>query len=88
MSLTHAAPVSRGYFSPLIAHWVYCLKSIEHIAVLSAVVLHYEITVLQKPQYAPDTAEERKASIFGRACSRAAGFYTPSAPFEPGLPAR
>ena len=35
-------------------------SEIEQIAVLSVIVLHYKITVLEEPQYAHETASERK----------------------------
>jgi hypothetical protein len=38
----------------------------EQIAVLSIIVLHYKITVLDEPQYAHETAEERKKRVFAR----------------------
>ena len=38
-------------------------SEIEQIAVLSAIVLHYKITVLDEPQYVLETAQERKARI-------------------------
>ena len=33
---------------------------------LSIIVLHYKITVLEEPQYALETAEERKARVLQR----------------------
>ena len=36
---------------------------IELIAVLSVIILHYRITVLEEPQYAHETAEERKMRV-------------------------
>jgi len=36
---------------------------IEQIAVLSVIILHYRITVLEEPQYAHETAEERKMRL-------------------------
>jgi len=41
-------------------------SEIEQIAVLSVVVLHYKIMVLEEPQYALETAEERKARVLQR----------------------
>ena len=41
-------------------------SEIEQIAVLSVVVLHYKITVLEESQYALETAEERKARVLQR----------------------
>ena len=42
-------------------------SEIEQIAVLSVVVLHYTITVLDEPQYALETAQdERKARVLQR----------------------
>ena len=41
-------------------------SEIEQIAVLSVVVLHYEITVLEEAQYALETTEERKARVLQR----------------------
>jgi len=38
-------------------------SEIEQIAVLSVIVLHYRITVLEEPQYAHETMEERKARV-------------------------
>ena len=36
---------------------------IEQIAVLSVIVLHYKITVLEEPQHAHETANERKKRV-------------------------
>ena len=36
---------------------------IEQIAVLSVIVLYYKITVLDEPQYAHETAEERRMRV-------------------------
>ena len=41
-------------------------SEIEQIAVLSVVILHYTITVLDEPQYALETAQERKARVLQR----------------------
>jgi hypothetical protein len=38
-------------------------SEIEQIAVLSVIVLHYKITVLDEPEYAHETAEERKMRV-------------------------
>jgi succinyl-CoA synthetase alpha subunit len=38
-------------------------SEIEQIAVLSVIVLHYKITVLDEPQYAHETAQERKMRV-------------------------
>jgi len=38
-------------------------SEIEQIAVLSVIVLHYKITVLEEPQYAHETASERKKRV-------------------------
>ena len=38
-------------------------SEIEQIAVLSVIVLHYKITVLEEPQYAHETAEERRTRV-------------------------
>jgi hypothetical protein len=38
-------------------------SEIEQIAALSVIVLHYKITVLDEPQYAHETAEERKMRV-------------------------
>ena len=38
-------------------------SEIEQIAVLSAIILHYKITVLEEPQYAHETANERKKRV-------------------------
>ena len=38
-------------------------SEIEQIAVLSVIILHYHITVLEEPQYAHETAEERKMRV-------------------------
>ena len=38
-------------------------SEIEQIAVLSVIVLHYKINVLDEPQYASETAEERKMRV-------------------------
>jgi len=38
-------------------------SEIEQIAVLSVIVLHYKITVLEEPQYAHETVEERKKRV-------------------------
>ena len=38
-------------------------SEIEQIAVLSVIVLHYRITVLEEPQYAHETIEERKRRV-------------------------
>jgi hypothetical protein len=42
---------------------VYRFSEIEQIAILSVIVLHYKITVLDEPQYAHETAEERKRRV-------------------------
>ena len=36
---------------------------IEQIAILSVIILHYRITVLDEPQYAHETTEERKERV-------------------------
>ena len=41
-------------------------SEIEQIAVLSIIVLHYKITVLEEPQFAHETAEERKVRLLAR----------------------
>lgn len=41
-------------------------SEIEQIAVLSVIVLHYKITVLDEPQYAYETAQERKMRVLAR----------------------
>ena len=41
-------------------------SEIEQIAVLSIIVLHYKITVLEEPQFAHETAEERKIRLLAR----------------------
>jgi hypothetical protein len=41
-------------------------SEIEQIAVLSVIVLHYKITVLEEPQYAHETPEERKMRLSAR----------------------
>jgi len=38
-------------------------SEIEQIAVLSVIILHYKVTVLDEPQYAHETAEERKMRV-------------------------
>lgn len=38
-------------------------SEIEQIAVLSVIILHYRITVLDEPQYAHETTEERKMRV-------------------------
>ena len=38
---------------------------IEQIAVLSVIILHYKITVLEEPQFAHETAKERKRRVLG-----------------------
>jgi hypothetical protein len=38
-------------------------SEIEQIAALSVIILHYKITVLDEPQYAHETAEERKRRV-------------------------
>ena len=38
----------------------------EQIAILSVIVLHYKITVLEEPQYAHETAEEQKTRVLQR----------------------
>ena len=38
-------------------------SEIEQIAVLSVIILHYKITVLDEPQFAHETAEERKMRV-------------------------
>jgi len=38
-------------------------SEIEQIAVLSVIILHYKITVLDEPQYAHETAQERKMRV-------------------------
>jgi hypothetical protein len=47
----------------LIKCWVLRFSEIEQIAALSVIILHYKITVLDEPQYAHETAEERKRRI-------------------------
>jgi hypothetical protein len=41
----------------------YRFSEIEQIAVLSVIVLHYRITVLDEPQYAHETLQERKKRV-------------------------
>ena len=41
-------------------------SEIEQIAVLSVIILHYRITVLEEPQYAHETAEERKTRVLAQ----------------------
>ena len=36
---------------------------IEQIAILSVIILHYRITVLDEPRYAHETTEERKERV-------------------------
>jgi len=38
-------------------------SEIEQIAVLSIIILHYRIKVLDEPQYAHETPEERKKRV-------------------------
>jgi len=38
-------------------------SEIEQIAALSVIVLHYKVTILDEPQYAHETAEERKTRV-------------------------
>jgi len=38
-------------------------SEIEQIAVLSFIILHYKITVLEEPPFAHETAEERKMRV-------------------------
>jgi len=38
-------------------------SEIEQIAALSIIVLHYKVTILDEPQYAHETAEERKMRV-------------------------
>ena len=38
-------------------------SEIEQIAVLSVIILHYRVTVLEEPQYAREMAEERKMRL-------------------------
>ena len=38
-------------------------SEIEQIAVLSFIILHYKITVLDEPPFARETAEERKMRV-------------------------
>ena len=41
-------------------------SEIEQIAVLSVIILHYKVTVLDEPQYAHETAEERKMRVLAQ----------------------
>jgi hypothetical protein len=41
-------------------------SEIEQIAVLSIIILQYKITVLDEPQYAHETAEERKKRVLAQ----------------------
>ena len=41
-------------------------SEIEQIAVLSVIVLHYKITVIDEPQYALETVQERKTRVLQR----------------------
>ena len=41
-------------------------SEIELIAVLSVIVLHYRITILEEPQYTHETVEERKMRLLAR----------------------
>jgi len=43
--------------------YVVRFSEIEEIAALSVIVLHYKITVLDEPEYAHETAEERKMRV-------------------------
>jgi hypothetical protein len=38
-------------------------SEIEQIAVLSVIVYHYRITILEEPQYVHETVEERKMRV-------------------------
>jgi len=38
-------------------------SEVEQIAVLSVIILHYRITVLEEPQFAHETASERKKRV-------------------------
>jgi len=38
-------------------------SEVEQIAIISFIVLHYKITILEEPQYAHETAEERKMRV-------------------------
>ena len=47
----------------------YCaprFSEIEQIAVLSIIVLHYKITVLEESEYSHETVEERKQRVLAR----------------------
>ena len=54
-------PIDQG--TGLIKYCVFRFTEIEQIAVLSVIVLHYKITVLEEPQYAHETANERKKRV-------------------------
>ena len=41
-------------------------SEIEQIAVLSVIILHYKVTVLDEPQYVHETAEERKMRVLAQ----------------------
>ena len=41
-------------------------SEIEQIEVISIIVLHYRITVLEEPQYAHETLEERKTRVLAQ----------------------
>jgi len=47
----------------LTKHGVLRFSEIEQIAVLSVIILHYKITVLDEPQYAHETLQERKMRV-------------------------
>ena len=54
-------PTNQG--TGLIKCCVLRFSEIEQIAVLSVIILHYKITVLEEPQYAHETASERKKRV-------------------------
>ena len=49
--------------SALTKCFVFRFSETEQIAVLSVIILYYNITVLEEPQYAHETAEDRKMRI-------------------------
>ena len=54
-------PLDQG--TPLTKGCIIRFSEIEQIAVLSVIILHYRVTVLEEPQYAHEMAEERKMRV-------------------------
>jgi hypothetical protein len=63
MHRSEVSPPLSGGLQVLTKRCVLRFSEIEEIAVLSVIVYHYRITVLEEPRYAHETVEERKTRV-------------------------